>query len=136
MGGRHVRLYYATQAERPPADVLHQHQPPAEVGVAYRRFLVNQFRKAYGFEGTPVRLVFRAHSSKRQAPPPGWRRNAPAPANPTGAERSRSQNSRDTRNVAENENGELPRLRGSEIKSAGANRYWKLTPVVQRRDRK
>ena len=26
--GRHVRLYYATQAERPPAHLLRQHQPP------------------------------------------------------------------------------------------------------------
>jgi GTP-binding protein len=70
MGGRHVRLYYATQASvRPPTFYVSTNHP-AEVGFAYRRFLINQLRKAYGFEGTPVRLVFRAHRSKRQAPPP------------------------------------------------------------------
>ena len=35
---------------------------------------MNQLRKAYGFEGTPVRLVFRAHAQKKRggvrAPPP------------------------------------------------------------------
>ena len=38
----------------------------ADIGHAYRRFLVNQLRKAYGFEGTPVRLVFRAHAQKKR----------------------------------------------------------------------
>jgi predicted GTPase len=39
---------------------------PADIGFAYRRFLVNQLRKAYGFEGTPIRLVFRAHRQKNR----------------------------------------------------------------------
>jgi GTP-binding protein len=70
MGGRHVRLYYATQASVRPPTFFVSTNHPAEIGFAYRRFLINQLRKAYGFEGTPVRLVFRGHSSKRQAPPP------------------------------------------------------------------
>jgi GTP-binding protein len=69
MGGRHVRLYYATQPSVRPPTFFVSTNHPAEVGFAYRRFLINQLRKAYGFEGTPVRLVFRAHRSKRQAPP-------------------------------------------------------------------
>jgi GTP-binding protein len=83
VGGRHVRLYYATQPSvRPPTFFISTNHP-AEVGFAYRRFLVNQLRKAYGFEGTPVRLVFRAHRSKRQAPP-----------TPITKERSRARKSR------------------------------------------
>jgi GTP-binding protein len=68
-GGRHVRLYYATQASvRPPTFFLSTNHP-AEVGYPYRRFLVNRLREAYGFEGTPLRLVLRAHKQKKTAPP-------------------------------------------------------------------
>ncbi|HET6284477.1 MAG TPA: ribosome biogenesis GTPase Der [Polyangia bacterium] len=64
--GRHVRLYYITQAKtRPPTFFISTNQPGA-VGYAYRRFLSNQLRKAYGFEGTPVRIVLRAHKQKRR----------------------------------------------------------------------
>jgi GTP-binding protein len=62
--GRHVRLYYATQAGvRPPTFYISTNQPAA-IGFAYRRFLVNQLRKAYGFDGTPVRIVLRARARK------------------------------------------------------------------------
>ncbi len=68
--GRHVRLYYATQAGIRPPTFFVSTNHPAEVAYPYRRFLVNQLRKAYGFDGTPVRLMFRAHRQKlRQAPP-------------------------------------------------------------------
>jgi GTP-binding protein len=79
-GGRHVRLYYATQpAVRPPTFFISTNHP-AEVGYPYRRFLINRLREAYGFEGTPVRLVLRAHKQK----------NRPAPPAPAADERSRS----------------------------------------------
>jgi GTPase len=69
-GGRHVRIYYATQAGVRPPTFFVSTNHPAEVAYPYRRFLVNQLRKTYGFEGTPVRLMFRAHKQKlRQAPP-------------------------------------------------------------------
>jgi GTPase len=65
--GRHVRLYYATQAGvRPPTFYFSTNQPAA-VGYPYRRFLVNQLRKAYGFDGTPIRVVLRAHRQKGKA---------------------------------------------------------------------
>jgi GTP-binding protein len=69
-GGRHVRVYYATQAGVRPPTFFVSTNHPAEVAYSYRRFLVNQLRKAYGFEGAPIRLMFRAHKQKlRQAPP-------------------------------------------------------------------
>jgi len=69
-GGRHVRIYYATQAGVRPPTFFVSTNHPAEVAYSYRRFLVNQLRKAYGFEGAPIRLMFRAHKQKlRQAPP-------------------------------------------------------------------
>jgi len=68
-GGRHVRLYYATQASSSPPTFFISTNQPAAIGYAYRRFLVNQIRKAYGFEGAPIRLVLRAHRQKRKAMP-------------------------------------------------------------------
>ena len=65
-GGRHVRLYFATQASVRPPTVFISTNHAADIGHSYRRFLVNQLRKAYGFEGTPVRLVFRAHAQKKR----------------------------------------------------------------------
>ncbi len=68
-GGRHVKLYYVTQASaRPPTFFLSTNHPP-EVGFPYRRFLIKRLREAYGFEGTPIRLVLRAHRQKKTAPP-------------------------------------------------------------------
>jgi GTPase len=67
--GRHVKLYFITQAEvRPPTFFVSTNLPKA-VGQPYRRYLVNQLRQLYGFEGSPLRLALREHRSKRQAPP-------------------------------------------------------------------
>ncbi|HVU49852.1 MAG TPA: ribosome biogenesis GTPase Der [Polyangia bacterium] len=63
--GRHVRLFYATQTGvRPPTFVVSTNQP-GDIGQAYLRFLTNQLRKAYGFEGTPLRIVLRARRKKQ-----------------------------------------------------------------------
>jgi GTP-binding protein len=64
--GRHVRLYYATQTGvRPPTFVVSTNQP-GDITQAYLRFLVNQLRKAYGFEGTPLRILLRARRKKQK----------------------------------------------------------------------
>jgi GTP-binding protein len=65
--GRHVRLYYATQTNvRPPTFVVSTNQP-GDIGPAYLRFLTNQLRKTYGFEGTPLRILLRARRKKQRA---------------------------------------------------------------------
>ena len=40
---------------------------PGDIGAAYLRFLTNQLRKAYGFEGTPLRILLRARRKKQRA---------------------------------------------------------------------
>jgi len=65
-GGRHIRLYFATQASIRPPTVFISTNHAADISHSYRRFLINQLRKAYGFDGTPVRLVFRAHAQKKR----------------------------------------------------------------------
>jgi GTP-binding protein len=67
--GKHVKLYYITQANiRPPTFFVSTNVPKA-IGFPYRRYLVNQLRQVYGFEGAPLRLAMRAHRSKRKASP-------------------------------------------------------------------
>jgi GTP-binding protein len=67
--GRYVRLYYATQAEVRPPSFFISANDPLSVGFPYRRYLTNQLRQIYGFEGSPLRLVLRAHKNKRPGPP-------------------------------------------------------------------
>ncbi len=57
--GRRIRLRYAHQGGRnPPVIVIHGNQTE-RVPEAYRRFLINRFRKAFRLKGTPVRLSFK-----------------------------------------------------------------------------
>ena len=57
--GRRIRLRYAHQGGRnPPVIVIHGNQTE-RVPEAYRRYLINRFRKAFKLRGTPVRLAFK-----------------------------------------------------------------------------
>jgi GTP-binding protein len=72
MAGRHVRLYYVTQAGICPPTFFVSCNHPDDVPAPYRRYLTNQFREVYGFQGSPLRISLRAH---RRSP----RKGAPAP---------------------------------------------------------
>ena len=57
--GRRIRLRYAHQGGRnPPVIVIHGNQTE-KLPEAYRRYLINRFRKAFRLQGTPVRLAFK-----------------------------------------------------------------------------
>ncbi len=57
--GRRIRLRYAHQGGRnPPVIVIHGNQTD-RLPEAYRRYLINRFRKAFKLRGTPVRLSFK-----------------------------------------------------------------------------
>jgi GTP-binding protein len=58
--GRRIRLRYAHQGGRnPPVIVIHGNQTD-KVPEAYRRYLINRFRKMFKLKGTPVRLAFKS----------------------------------------------------------------------------
>ena len=60
--GRRPKFYYATQAAiEPPTFVLFASDAQA-VHFSYRRYLENRLREAFGFGGTPLRLIFRERS--------------------------------------------------------------------------
>jgi GTP-binding protein len=61
--GRRIKLRYAHQGGRnPPIIVIHGNQTE-HVPDAYRRYLVNVFRKAFDLAGTPVRVIFRGEEN-------------------------------------------------------------------------
>lgn len=60
--GRRLRIYYVTQvAIKPPTFVVFVNEPEL-MHFSYERFLQNRLREAFGFEGTPIRLITRARS--------------------------------------------------------------------------
>jgi GTP-binding protein len=60
--GHRPRFYYATQATiEPPTFVLFA-RDARSVHFSYERFLENRLRENFGFEGTPLRLIFRERS--------------------------------------------------------------------------
>ncbi|HEY8435758.1 MAG TPA: ribosome biogenesis GTPase Der [Haloplasmataceae bacterium] len=57
-GGR-LRVYYITQvATKPPTFVLFVNNPEY-LHFSYERFIINQFREHFDFEGTPIKLILR-----------------------------------------------------------------------------
>lgn len=57
--GKWVKFYYATQADiRPPTFVFFTNDAES-VHFSYKRYLENQLRGVFGFEGTPIKMVFR-----------------------------------------------------------------------------
>ena len=61
--GRRIKLRYAHQGGRnPPVIVIHGNQTE-HVPDAYRRYLVNVYRKAFDLAGTPVRVTFRGEDN-------------------------------------------------------------------------
>ncbi len=58
--GRAPRLYYVTQAQSSPPVFVAMCSHPDAIPEAYRRFVTNQLRQAFGFESIPIRLRFKA----------------------------------------------------------------------------
>ncbi len=64
MNGQMIRIYYATQYEiRPPRIALIMNKPKG-LHFTYRRYLTNQLREAFDFEGIPVLFKARKRGEK------------------------------------------------------------------------
>lgn len=58
-GGRRLKILYTTQvAVKPPTFALFVNDPDI-MHFSYQRYLENQLRKSFGFEGTPIRFLLR-----------------------------------------------------------------------------
>ncbi|MBR6767750.1 MAG: ribosome biogenesis GTPase Der [Clostridia bacterium] len=57
--GRRLKIYYATQQDvQPPTFVMFVNDETL-MHFSYERYLEKQFRKAFGFEGTPLKFILR-----------------------------------------------------------------------------
>jgi len=62
--GKRVKFYYATQVGvKPPSFVVFTNRPEG-IYFSYERYLMNKFREAFGFNGTPLKLIFRGRDKK------------------------------------------------------------------------
>lgn len=58
--GKWVKFFYATQADTSPPTFIFFCNDPKQIHFSYRRYLENELREAFGFQGTPLRLSFRS----------------------------------------------------------------------------
>jgi GTP-binding protein len=64
--GRRLKVLYTTQVGvKPPTFVFFVNDPEL-MHFSYRRYLENQMRKHFGFEGTPIRIVIRQKDEERE----------------------------------------------------------------------
>ena len=62
--GKRLKIYYGTQAgTKPPTFVIFVNNKEL-FHFSYERYLVNQIRKEFGLEGTPVRIIVREKNEK------------------------------------------------------------------------
>ena len=63
--GEPLKLFFSTQVgETPPAFVLFFNYP-RKINFSYQRFLKNEIRKCYPFEGSNIKLIMKKRTSKR-----------------------------------------------------------------------
>jgi GTP-binding protein len=63
MYGRQTKVYFASQvAVAPPTFVLMTNHPE-KTNFAYDRYIVNQFRHHFGFNGSPLKIIWRKRKS-------------------------------------------------------------------------
>ena len=59
MSGKRLKIYYATEVSvQPPTFVIFVNDE-ALVHFSYKRYMENYFRKTFGFQGTPIKIIFR-----------------------------------------------------------------------------
>lgn len=69
INGQNIRLYFATQYDiRPPRIALIMNKPQG-LHFSYRRYLTNQLRSQFDFEGTPILFKAKSKSGNRKPQP-------------------------------------------------------------------
>jgi len=68
-GGKAPRLYYVTQAQVAPPTFVAMTSDPDAIKVSYQRYVASQLRKRFGFDGVPVRVVYRARRRRGNETP-------------------------------------------------------------------
>ncbi len=62
--GKRLKIYYMTQVSiKPPTFILFINDKEL-MHFSYTRYIENQIREAFGFKGTPIRLIARERKEK------------------------------------------------------------------------
>ena len=69
-GGRAPRIFYVTQAESSPPLFVAMSSGADNIKTSYQRFVTNQMRATFGFEGVPIKVHYKERSKKVLAPKP------------------------------------------------------------------
>lgn len=64
--GRAPRIYFITQARSSPPVFVAITNAPDHIKESYKRYVVNQIRKTFGFECVPIELVFRGKGKREE----------------------------------------------------------------------
>ena len=91
--GRRPKIFYATQAAVAPPTFVFFANDAGSVHFSYRRYLENRLRDAFGFLGTPIRLIFRDRSAiklPRRRTAKGGRARKAVAGKGTGARNTRA----------------------------------------------
>ncbi len=62
--GKQGKIYYGTQVSSHPPTIALFVNSPELFGDSYRRYIERQFRQSLGFQGTPVRLLWRGKKTR------------------------------------------------------------------------
>ncbi|NUN15111.1 MAG: ribosome biogenesis GTPase Der [Myxococcales bacterium] len=63
--GKTVKLYFLTQVAVAPPTIVAACNHPELLAISYQRYLVNQVREHFSFEGAPLRILIRPRSGSR-----------------------------------------------------------------------
>ena len=84
------KIFYTTQVAVAPPTFVFFARHANQVHFSYRRFLENQLRAEFGFDGTPIRLIFRERASGRAVGSDGRGRGGHGVSRPRTATAGRS----------------------------------------------
>ena len=63
-----LRFYYASQVATRPPTFMFVVNNSERVHFSYERYMINQLRSEFGFEGAPIKVFFRARGKKEDGP--------------------------------------------------------------------
>ncbi|HNX37948.1 MAG TPA: ribosome biogenesis GTPase Der [Candidatus Cloacimonadota bacterium] len=66
--GKHVRIYYITQAATKPPTFIFFCNQPTLITENYRRFIHNQLREVFHFEGVSIKMIFKGRKKDEDEP--------------------------------------------------------------------
>ena len=63
--GRATKIFYGTQVSASPPTFVMVSNHPEKLNYSYERYFLNQLRYHFGFEGTPLHLIWRGRERKQ-----------------------------------------------------------------------